>query len=105
MLKFFLILNIIGEGELRLLFPNSTKIETLIYSSNSSKEFKEILEKNKLSPFEKKEVVFYRFYKEDSLIGTVLIDDIIGKHLPITFMVLIKPEGRIKRVVHHPLNS
>jgi len=95
MFELFLILNIIGEGELKLLFPSSTRIETLKYNK---KEFEEILKENKLPPFKRKEIIFYRFYKEDSLLGTVLIDDIIGKHLPITFMVIIKPEEKIKRV-------
>ncbi len=67
----------------------SDKVDTV---QVTTKSLEPILKKHKLPPFIRKKIVFYRGK------NTVLIDDIKGKHKPITYMVVIDETGKVKAV-------
>ncbi|MEO0139469.1 MAG: FMN-binding protein [candidate division WOR-3 bacterium] len=49
-------------------------------------------------PFSRKVLRFYRGYKGGELYTTLVIDDIKGKHMPITYMVVLDDKGKVKAV-------
>lgn len=67
------------------------KVDTIIV--NVDKRIKDLVKQNKLPPFIREKLAFYTDGET-----SVLIDDIKGKHLPITFMVVFNKEGSVKAV-------
>ncbi len=56
------------------------------------------LRRGGLPPFSRKVLRFYRGYKSGGLYTTLVIDDIKGKHMPITYMVVLDGKGKVKAV-------
>jgi len=89
---FFLLLSEIfltKEKALKLAFKNCDKFDSLILKID--KEIKGQLKKNKLAPPLKDSLKFY--YGCDNV---AIIDEVIGKHLPITFMIVLDKKGYVQ---------
>lgn len=43
-------------------------------------------------------VVFRRFWKGNSLLGHAFVQEVMGKHEPITFITVLDPEGKVLKV-------
>ena len=56
------------------------------------------LDEQRLSGMEGNQAYFFDCEKSGKVTGYALIDSQIGKHLPITYIVGITPEGRVTRV-------
>ncbi len=63
-----------------------------------SEELQEKLQDEGLLSGEMKRANFYRGEKDGKVTGYALIDNEVGKHLPITYIVGISPEGKVTRV-------
>lgn len=61
-----------------------------------SKSERADLSKQVRSPADR-EYTLFKVLKKDVILGYILIDNIIGKHQPITFLVSLNPEGSIRR--------
>lgn len=78
-----------NEKALKLAFKNCDKFDSLTLKID--KEIKNQLKKNKLPLPLKDSVKFY--YGCDNV---AIIDEVLGKHLPITFMVVLNKKGSIQ---------
>ncbi len=67
------------------------KVDTMMIKVD--KRIEDLIRRNGLPSFIRKKLAFYTDGET-----TVLIDDIKGKHLPITFMVVFDREGDVKAV-------
>jgi len=84
------------DSALKRVFANVERVETVKVEVDN--RIKRVLREHRLPLPSRKVLTFYRGYRGDTLIKTALVDDIKGKHLPITFMVVISPEGRVIEV-------
>ncbi len=63
-----------------------------------SKEIHDEIRRNKLPPPLGDTLLVFAYYLEGKLVGVLVVDDVLGKHKPITFAVAILPEGKVKFV-------
>ncbi len=84
------------DSALKRVLSDVERVETVRVKADD--RIKRVLKKHRLPMPSRKVLIFYRGYRGDTLIKTALVDDIKGKHLPITFMVVISPEGRVMEV-------
>ena len=57
-----------------------------------------LVKKNRLPPFLRKSLHFYVCKFNGKMELVAVIDDVKGKHLPITYMVIFDGNGKVKRV-------
>lgn len=59
------------------------------------KELKQRIENNVQQKFHSTFVYFYKIIKDDKILGYAILDNVFGKSLPITFLVLFDLNGNI----------
>ncbi|OIP64882.1 MAG: hypothetical protein AUK29_03655 [Nitrospirae bacterium CG2_30_53_67] len=84
------------EQALKIAFPKAEEIETVTLSLD--RELKIRIEKRAQTPVRFSEIPVYIGRTQGQPIGYAMIHDVKGKARPITYMVVINPQGRAARV-------
>ncbi|MEK6776511.1 MAG: FMN-binding protein [bacterium] len=84
------------EQALKIAFPKAEEIETVTLSLDQ--ELKIRIEKRAQTPVRFSEIPVYIGKTQGRPIGYAMIHDVKGKARPITYMVVINPQGRVERV-------
>lgn len=82
---------------LKRAFPKATRIHRKIIWFIKEREIKKI-ERQARQQLRIKRISVYMGKKENHLLGYAFIDNVIGKKEFITYMVVINPAGRVKKV-------
>lgn len=75
-------------------FGNNIQIDFEKYKLNN--ELKNVIEKKVSQKFFSNEVYLYKVFLDKKLIGYGLLDNVYGKSLPITFLVMFDANGKIQ---------
>ena len=89
-------IKIICEEYLFNLYPNNTDIRMHIFKLN--KKIKKKVENIVKQRFYKDKLYYWTITQEDSTKAYAFLDNVIGKSMPITFMVILNIDGEIENV-------
>ncbi|MEK7486049.1 MAG: FAD:protein FMN transferase [Planctomycetota bacterium] len=84
------------DEALKLAFPDATEIEKkkVILTTPQKEEIQSRLRNSQAGRL----YTYYVGKKDNQTLGYAVIDEVLGKHLPITYMVAIDPSQKIQRV-------
>ena len=105
----FLILQLLQIGIASEIFENCEKAIKLTYPNLDSIkhdvweipiEVINVIEKKSRQRFFKPNLHIWEIYNDSSMIGIAILDNVIGKSMPISFLVLFDNYGKIRRTIN-----